>query len=749
WLTYDASFGEIEQLITTLLGRVEVRKFWTPELLGHFGGGMVDFQLPTTGGNSLQVAFTSEVDIGGIGRAYPLFRGPVKEPLPSDFPPPAAVIASENQGNPTAENFAYGRQFRRYTVPDSLRTGLPGGLITLAYDKRSETWRFSLRGAYSRRYLSSSIQFQDGNFLEENGKWRFEPVLTTEGKQPLYHYSQGGGASFSVGWQPNPAHNLNAEGFFIANTPQRIAQEKALYINPAIDSVRHVQSYYTNFLLQRSYMGILRTSWRYSLPSGWQISTQLGWIAQHHQIPQTGAMNYVRYPNSSQIAYEQELYGESEIYAQVLTSRTQANQFYAHPFIEKRWGTTQRWVQLRLGAWASLEEQRHRSRQLGFMSDTAGGAPNVLPPSVYAHDNIRDVYNPAHIRPGGWYLIERTGDYHRHRGLTQTVAGYGWLRIGWNNRWESMIGVRYEEWRRQLFHIPIALPERETLFARLQDAHLLPIFLTKYQLSEQQSLRFGANMTLIRPPLPTQVPLPYFDYVWAFYWVGVPNLPTGRSYNADLRYEWLRSKDKLIALGLFYKQLYRLPEVYLVPASFNLTYTYSTRERRRGEVLGVELELREVLWEQENHRLWGYLNLTLSESAMEKKPWRKLGQLEGRLQGHAPIVGNAGLLYSLRGWEIAFFANYTSAQIWAIGFDPYIYPHVIEEQRWLIESQVSYRIHERWEIRLAIWDLLNMPYRRTQRLGNANSFQPDRDNLSIWERWAYRGYLTIRYLLQS
>ncbi|MCS7154172.1 MAG: hypothetical protein NZ989_09565, partial [Bacteroidia bacterium] len=102
WLTYDASFGEIEQLITTLLGRVEVRKFWTPELLGHFGGGMVDFQLPTTGGNSLQVAFTSEVDIGGIGRAYPLFRGPVKEPLPSDFPPPAAVIASENQGNPTA-----------------------------------------------------------------------------------------------------------------------------------------------------------------------------------------------------------------------------------------------------------------------------------------------------------------------------------------------------------------------------------------------------------------------------------------------------------------------------------------------------------------------------------------------------------------------------------------------------------------------------------------------------------------------
>jgi hypothetical protein len=39
----------VNELVSTLLGRVEIRKVWTPELLGHFGGGMIDFQLPEGG----------------------------------------------------------------------------------------------------------------------------------------------------------------------------------------------------------------------------------------------------------------------------------------------------------------------------------------------------------------------------------------------------------------------------------------------------------------------------------------------------------------------------------------------------------------------------------------------------------------------------------------------------------------------------------------------------------------------------
>jgi len=49
WLRYDASMPAVNEIVSTLLGRIEIRKVWTPELLGHFGGGMIDFQLPEGG----------------------------------------------------------------------------------------------------------------------------------------------------------------------------------------------------------------------------------------------------------------------------------------------------------------------------------------------------------------------------------------------------------------------------------------------------------------------------------------------------------------------------------------------------------------------------------------------------------------------------------------------------------------------------------------------------------------------------
>ncbi|MCS6790282.1 MAG: carboxypeptidase-like regulatory domain-containing protein [Bacteroidia bacterium] len=746
WLSYDASFGELEQLITTLLGKIEVRKFWTPELLGHFGGGMVDFQLPAATDDGLQISYTAEVDGNAIFRRFPKFRTPLRSPLSPDFPTPSEVIASENNGRPTAQNFLYAQRLRRYTVPDSMAWALPGSLLTILYDRRWERWRISLRGAFSQRYLYNQMMFDDGEFVQEDGEWRFASYYASHSKNPAQFFTQGGGFSWHIGFQPTPEHTFSLEGFGLMNTTQRNAYETGAYINPDIDSFRPISAYYYNFYLPRSYIGIMRPSWHYAPGDGWKIGIQTGYILQGQDIPQSGAMNYVQYPGNNFISYEHELYGESEVYAQILTSRTRADQFYVHPYVEKRWGVGGGWVQLRMGGWYSQESQSSWGRLLGFMADTSGGGPHRLPPSVYLLENIQNVYAPENIRPGGWYLIERTGDYHRHRGETQIMAGYQWLRAGIGEKWEVMLGARYEYWQRRLWNIPIAT-ERETTLAILQDAHFLPALLGKYWLGERQTIRLGANLTLVRPPLPTQIPMPYFDYLWAYYWVGDPTLGTGRSYNTDLRYEWLKDKDKLLAFGLFYKHLRNLPEVYLVPAAFTLNFTYSTRQRRWGDIAGIELELRRVWWSNETNRIWSYFTFTLSESALEKPVWSKIGRLDGRLQGHSPIVSNAGLFFSRKLSEVAFFFNYTSSQIWAMGNDPYQYPHLVEHGRLIGEAQISQRIGDHWEVRLAIWDFINQPYRRTQRVGNSNTFNPDRDNLAMWERWAYRAYLTIRYKL--
>ncbi|MCS7189331.1 MAG: hypothetical protein RMJ66_01085 [Bacteroidia bacterium] len=175
-------------------------------------------------------------------------------------------------------------------------------------------------------------------------------------------------------------------------------------------------------------MAILRPAWVFSGRKGWQGKVQLGGILQGQTIPQSGAMNYIRYPGSSEIVYEQELYEESKIYAQVFTGGARALQTYIHPYLEKRWTISQNWIQWRIGAWHSYEIQRFRARQLGFFTDTAGGGPYVLPSETYNFHNIGSVYDPQNIREGGFYLVERTGDYHRHSGKTglqQVILGGG------------------------------------------------------------------------------------------------------------------------------------------------------------------------------------------------------------------------------------------------------------------------------------------------------------------------------------
>ncbi|MCS7297144.1 MAG: hypothetical protein RMK19_07390 [Bacteroidia bacterium] len=743
WVSYDGSFAEADQLLSNLLGKVEVRKFWTPELLGHFGGGLIDFQLPSGGGEGLQIAYTTEVDFQAVGRAFPRFRSPIQAPVPKDFPSPAQVQASENGGQPLPENFAYGRQVKRYTVPDTMRWSLPGGFLSVAYDKSRERWRLAIRSAFIQRFLHSSILFGDGYFEEQGEQWIFIPTYRDESPNPITWNIRSGGLSWSFSYQPSAAHTLSVEGIGITTGLQRISLEEAGYINPRI-ALEPSLSYYPTFLLQRQSLLLVRPTWRFSGFRGWQSALQLGGLFQTQEIPQAGAMNYLQYPGQADFSYELELYEDYEIYAQVWSSQVRAQQGYVHPWVEKRWEGGGGWLQWRLGGWYSQEMQGLRGRQLGFMPDTAGGAPNVLDPTVYSLNFIREVYAPAHIRPGGWYLIDRTEDFHRHRGRTTLAAAYTWLRGSWNEQWEALLGLRYELWQRRLWHIPIAT-EQEAFLRGFQDQHLLPAVLVKYRFAEQHTLRLGGNITLIRPPFPSHIPLRYFDFLLAYYWRGDTSLRTGRSFNAELRYEWLRDKDNLIALGLFYKRLANLPEIYLVPASYTAVFTYSNRQRRWGEIMGLEVEARRTLWEGGKARLWSYLTLTMSESALEQSVWQKLGRLEGRLQGHAPVVGNLGLIYQRPQWEAAIFANYTHDQIWAMGFDPYIYPHLVEEKRLLGEAQVSYRIGARWELRLAIGDFINMPYRRTQRVGNQDIYRSGRDATPLWERWAYRGYITLRY----
>ncbi len=738
WLRYDASMPAINEIVSTLLGRIEIRKVWTPELLGHFGGGMIDFQLPEGGEEGLSIALTGEMGSWGLGQRYPVVRGNWNRWDNTNLPDPAVIQASAPQDRPLPENFVYARQYRRFVEPDSGAFAPPGPLLTFSYNHTGKRFQTAFRFIYGMRYNQSRIRFSDGTFDSTDGAWRYQEYLSSE-TQPIWQFSQNTGFSSTITYAISDRQHLSLSLLGIDMQTQRHGLERGTYYSDDISAF--VYSWYPSHLMEKTRLGMVRSRYEYRR-SGWNFNAEGGLMGQRYHVPFGGAMNYAIYPGDSALQYEKDMWGTSEIYALTWHSRSYSWQAYLHPFMERRWGTSQQWFSVRIGAWYSYEAQQSRARTTGLMPDTTH--LSILTREILAWENQASVYDEVYRTPGGFWLLDRTGDFHQWRGNTRIGAGYGMLRIGYE-LWDMMVGARYEVFDRQLFHLPVG-EEAYRRFLTERRGDLLPGVIGKYRLSEVSHLKAAVYRTLIRPPVPAQVPTPYFDYLWAFYWSGDPGYRTGSAWNADLRWEKVRGPYRLLGVGLFYKAFRSLPEVYLEPSSYSEVFTFKTRNRSYGEVAGIEVEIRDILWGDDvQPRLWMYVNGTLSESG--SRFWRSFGDpYNQRLQGQAPYVVNAGLIgRPASAWEVSTFLNYTGPQIWAMGFDPNVYPHIIERGRAFWEWQVS-RTLGRWEVRVSVWDVLNQPYRRIQKVGNANRpFDPERDAQPSWQREEWRFYVTVRW----
>jgi len=738
WLQYDASMPAVNEIVSTLLGRVEVRKIWTPELLGHFGGGMIDFQLPEGGEEGFVVAMTGEFGSYGLGQRYPTMRGNWKKWDNLNLGDPAPLQASAPGGRPLPENFTYARQYQRLTVPDTGTFAPPGPLLTLSYARTKGRLQAALRFIHGQRYTQSRVRFSDGTFDSTDGAWYYTEYLSAS-VRPIWNLNRTTGLSASFTYSLSARHRLALSLLGVDYAAQKHTLEQGTYYND--DLASYLTSWYATTLLERSRIGVGRLRYQY-LGSSWRFALEAGSIGQQYLIPHTGAMNYAIHPGDSALLYETVSWGYGEVYALSWHSQAWSGQGYVHPYVERRWGGPDTWLSIRLGAWYSAERQSNQARRLGLMPDTT--QPSILTPEVLAIENISQVYAEANRIPGGFYLLDRTSDYDRWQGLTVIGAGYGMARLGYG-RWETMAGLRYELFDRQLKNLPVGGRDYQT-FLTERRGDILPATIVKYRLSAESFLKGAVYHTLIRPPVPAQVPVRYFDYFFALYWGGDPSYRTGSAWNADLRYERVKGPYRLLAVGLFYKTFRNLPEIYLEPASYAEVLVFKTRNRPYGQVSGVEVEVREILWGDEaSPRLWSYLNATLSESGGNilrslRDPYNE------RLQGQAPYVVNVGLIgRPTQKWEVSTFLNYTGPQIWAVGFDRNVYPNILERGRTFWEWQVVRRLG-RWELRASVWDVLNQPYRRIQRVGNENRpFNPDQDAMSVYQRDEWRFYLTVRY----
>ncbi len=288
-------------------------------------------------------------------------------------------------------------------------------------------------------------------------------------------------------------------------------------------------------------------------------------------------------------------------------------------------------------------------------------------------------------------------------------------------RWSLQVGLRYEYSYQALQSATSAGPIR----IRVPFPLLLPTLNVKYSLSEQDYIRLGYARSLNRPELREIAPFTYYNFALSIDQAGNSDLRPSAIHNLDLRYEISPSLDQLMSVGLFYKDISRPIENFILRGADNPIVRFGNAER--AWIVGLESEARLKL----TRTLYAIANLTIMRSQVDMGD--QVSGLQGEsqaryrpLQGQAPYLGNLILVYrSLNNaWQVTTAGQIFGPRIFWVGDN--LSPTLFEMPRpvWDWSMRREFRV---WYLLLQVRDLLNFPfvYRQDTNLDNRPQRQED------------------------
>jgi outer membrane receptor protein involved in Fe transport len=252
--------------------------------------------------------------------------------------------------------------------------------------------------------------------------------------------------------------------------------------------------------------------------------------------------------------------------------------------------------------------------------------------------------------------------------------------------------------------------------ADLRSTDVLPAINATLALGDRTNLRASASRTLARPQLRELAPFGFADYAGGYLVLGNPDLEVTRITNLDLRFEWFRSSQSVVAVSTFFKDFDAPIEDAVLPGT-ELKKTWVNAEG--GTNVGLELEFRsglDVIAEPLRDVSLN-ANLTLVRSQMrsggavdiyfEGSGSTQLA-LEARdraLQGQSPYVVNLGLTWApLGGASATVLFNRFGRRIDAIG--ALALPDVYESARSQLDATVEWPLYSGWKAKISASRLL-------------------------------------------
>ncbi len=196
-------------------------------------------------------------------------------------------------------------------------------------------------------------------------------------------------------------------------------------------------------------------------------------------------------------------------------------------------------------------------------------------------------------------------------------------------------------------------------------------------LTKSSHLRAAFYRTVNRPELREMAPFAFYNFSINSEVLGNVNLRRAFINNADLRWEIFANKQDMVSFGAFFKEILNPIEISL-ETSQALIRTFSYGNESRATNVGLEVELRKNLGTLNRGLKWLrdftlYGNFALIQSAVSFS--NTSTSIANRpLQGQSPYVMNASLFYEHKGWQINTSFNKIGQRIAYVGVAQAIQP---------------------------------------------------------------------------
>jgi hypothetical protein len=367
--------------------------------------------------------------------------------------------------------------------------------------------------------------------------------------------------------------------------------------------------------------------------------------------------------------------------------------------------------ELRAGVYIENKTREFTARNFGYSKagPTSDFDRTTLPvDEIFVDENIN--------LTDGIRLSEVTSLSDSYNASNKQISGYIAVKVPVSSKISLYTGLRAEKnlqalsSYRQGTTIPVNVAQ--------DSLNLFPSANLSINLSKKNTLRAAYGLSVNRPEFRELAPFYFVDFDLNAGVYGNPSISQAYIHNFDLRFEHYPSQNETFNIGLFYKHFRNPVEMVIMG---NSPTQYSFKNELSAYSYGIESDVRKSLGfisGAENFSV--ILNAALIKSRVQFNE----GELhrDRPLQGQSPYMVNAGIFYynENNGLMVTILYNIIGKRIVAVGRpSPNTWediPNIYEMPRNALDLAVSKKISEKFEIKMALKDILNEAVILNQRI---------------------------------